>query len=202
MMPSSSRCIKTSRTVVRLMPSCMASSRSDGSSSPGAMSPERIASRIWPTAAAARSTLGIAANPAMSGQPEVLGSVAPEELVMLGVVEPGQRVAEDLARPPPALGMRVVGGEHEQLWSALLDKPGGVLERERREPHLAADVLRRLELELLQQRLELRERSVGVIEVSEHPWDPTRAQLDGRASQLRVTVEDAVENEARKKPLR
>src|SRR5258708_22867091 len=121
MMPSNSRCVKTSRTVVRLMPSWRASSRSDGSWSPAGIPPDRIASRIWPTAAAARSTLGIAANPAMSGQPEVLGCVAPEELVVRGVVEPGQRVAEILERPPPALRMRVVGGEHEQLGSALLD---------------------------------------------------------------------------------
>src|SRR5579862_5784672 len=143
MMPSSSRRVKTSRTVVRLMPSCRASSRSDGSSAPAVMSPERIASRIWPAAAAARSTLGIAANPATSGQPEVLGSVAPEELLARGVVEPGQRLAEVLEGPPPALGMRVVGGEHEQPGSALLDEPGGVLVHERREPHLAADVVRR-----------------------------------------------------------
>src|SRR5258708_7787115 len=158
MMPSSSRCIKTSRTGVRLMPSCMAGSRWEGGSSRAGRPPERIASRIWPTGAAAGSPLGIAATPAMSGQPEVLGSVAPEELVMRGVVEPGQRVAEVLERPPPALGMRVVGGEHEQLWSALLDKPGGVLERERREPHLAADVLRPLHLEFLHQHPNLPKR--------------------------------------------
>src|SRR5260370_42110945 len=115
MMPSSSRCVNTSRTVVRLMPSCRASSRSDGSSSPAAMSPESIASRIWPTAAAARSTLGIAANPAKSGQPEVLGSVTPEELVVFGGAEAGQCGAEDFEGVPPALGGRVVGGGHEQL---------------------------------------------------------------------------------------
>src|SRR5580700_5164613 len=132
----------------------------------------------------------------------MLGSVAPEELVVRSVAEAGQRIAEDLEGMPAALGVRVVGGEHEQLRTTLLDEPGSVLKREWREPNLAADVLRRLELELLQQRLELGERPVRVIEVAEHPRHPARALLDRRAAQLRVTVEDTVENEARQEALR
>src|SRR5215471_10104890 len=96
--------------------------------------------------------------PASSGQPEELRPVAPEEPLTGRLVEPRHCVAERLEGAPAALGMRVVRREHEELRPALLNQPRRVLEGEGREADLPAQVFGRKEVQLLEHRLELRER--------------------------------------------
>ena len=75
----------------------------------------------------------------------------------------------------PALGVGEVRGEQEQLVALLLDQPAHVVERERRELHLAADVVRRRHRELGDHRLELGEALGGGVEVTQEPRSPTTA---------------------------
>ena len=82
-------------------------------------------------------------HPCDQTKPEEFGSVPPEESVMSRFIERRYGVTKYLKRSPTALGMGIVGREHEQLGPALLEQPSSVLERERRETYLSAQILRR-----------------------------------------------------------
>src|SRR4051794_6714997 len=58
-----------------------------------------------------------------------------------------ERGFETPERVAPALRVRIVRREHEQLFAAGLDQPAGVLEREQADAHLTPQILGRLELE-------------------------------------------------------
>ena len=142
------------------------------------------------------------ADAGLSGQTEQLRPVAPEEPFPGRLVEARDGIAERLEGPLSPFGMRVVRGEHEELRAALLQQPCRVLEREGREAHLAAEVLRGQEAEFAQRRLELRERAERVIDIAEEARHPGRAELDGRSTQSREALEDPVERHAGEEALR
>src|SRR5271169_1291560 len=131
-----------------------------------------------------------------SGQAEELGPVPPEESLAGRLVETCHGVTEGLEGPLPPFGVRVVRREHEEVRAALLEQPCGVLEGERREAHLAAEVLRGQKGQFLQRGLELGERAQGVVDVAQQARHPGRTELDGRAAQSRVALEDPVQRHA------
>jgi len=108
----------------------------------------------------------------------------------------------DTASPKISKGRRPPGGEHEQLGPALLEEPGRVLEGERREPHLPPQVLGGQQGQPAEDRLELVEGAVGVVDVAQHGGHPTGPELNGRPAQIGVVFEDAVNGQAGQETLR
>ena len=98
--------------------------------------------------------------------------------------------------------MRIVGREHEQLRTGLLDHPAEGLARIGRELEVAAHVLRGLELEGAQRLLGAAERTLAVIEMAEPRHDPAGALFDTTAPQLGEAIEEPVEDERAEERLR
>ena len=92
-----------------------------------------------------------------------------EEALPSGVVDAVgvERAVEAGQRVPPALDVRVVAREQAQLGARLPHDPARVLVGIGRDAHLAPDVARRRQLQLLQARLVLAERLLGGVEVAQ-----------------------------------
>jgi hypothetical protein len=89
----------------------------------------------------------------------------------------------------------VVGREHEQLGTCLLDHPADRLPGERGELEVPAHIVRGPLRQVSQWLLGPSERALAVVEMVQPGHDPARTLLDAPASKTRVPVEEPVEDE-------
>ena len=131
-----------------------------------------------------------------SSAPEVL-EVRPVEAIAGVGIEMGDLGIEATQRIAAAFDMGVVGGEHADLGSGLLDDPacrfGGI----RRDPHLASHVVRRGEAQPLEPLLVAFERSECRVELAHEARYPDRTELDDAELESGEPLEDPVEDEHR-----
>src|SRR6266404_3806873 len=94
-------------------------------------------------------------------RPHQVDEVVAVEALLRALGERGEALLEAAERVPPALDVRVVGGEEADLLARLLDDPAGGLVRVGRDADLAAHVLAREEREPTERLLVLAERPDG-----------------------------------------
>src|SRR5207247_7073220 len=119
------------------------------------------------------------------------------EAVLRPLPQPLDTLLEAPERVPPALDVRVVGGEEAHLLARLLDDPADGLVRVGRDADLAPHVFARAELEAPEPLIVLAESVHRGVELAHPARDPDRALLDDADPEAREAFEDAVDDERR-----
>src|SRR5579862_3059633 len=129
------------------------------------------------------------------GTCEQLGHVPGEEARLIRCGCGGERPVELGERVFAALGMGVVGREHEQLSARLFDHPPDRLSGKWRELEVPSDVFRGQLCEFAQGPFGTAEGARRVVQMAQPGHDPGGPLFDAAAAQLRKAIEQAVEDD-------
>jgi hypothetical protein len=109
----------------------------------------------------------------------------------------GETVLEPAEGVLGSFRVRIVRREEEELLAGLFDQPGHRLGREWSEPHLPANVVRRFQWQLREQRLAFLERRLCDVDSAHQRGNPQSSLFDHAAHQSREFLEHAVEDHGR-----